>query len=175
MERALNLFWKKGFEATSLSDLTNELGIGKGSLYNSFGSKRQLFDQCLTMYRSNAFVVLDSLLADRTDPVAGIRNFLKFHTETMLNDPSSRGCLIANSTAEMAHDVELQKFLTEHNEIMKAKFVDFLSGGHLAEHADAIADTLLIHVTGISVMSKFIKDPMRFHASNEEFLKSFAS
>ena len=174
MERALNLFWKNGFDATSLSDLTNELGIGKGSLYNSFGSKRQLFDQCLTMYRTNAFVVLDSILADRTDPVGGIRNFLELHTEVMLNDPSSRGCFIANSTAEMSHDVEIQKFLTEHNEIVKAKFVDFLAGSHLAEHADAIADTLLIYVTGVSVMSKFIKDPKRFHASNEEFLKSLA-
>ncbi len=170
--RALNLFWKNGYEATSLADLTTELEIGKGSLYNSFGSKRQLFDQCLEMYRSTAFEVMDKMLAETSDPIDGIKNFLKLHTEAMLNDPESRGCLIANSTSELAHDKEIQAFLTEHNEKMKAKFVQFLSDSHLSEKAEAIADLLLIHVTGISVMSKFIKDPKRFEASNERFIKS---
>lgn len=172
MEKALNLFWKKGYEATSLSDLTEELGIGKGSFYNTFGSKRKLFDSCISMYRSGGYQVLDKLLSDKSDPVLGLRKFLDFHTQTMLNDTNAKGCLIANSSAELAHDEAIQGFLLEHNQEMRTRIVAYLSDSSLADNAGAIADALLIHVTGISVLSKFLKDAERFKASNEQFLKS---
>lgn len=172
MMKAINLFWNKGYETTSLSDLTQELGIGKGSFYNTFGSKRELFDSCLTMYREGGYATLDQLLKDQKDPISGIRKFLDFHTETMLNDSESRGCLIANSSAELAHDKEIQHFLLEHNQMMKSMIMNFLANTGLDENTEAIADALLIHVTGISVISKFIKDPKRFNASNQQFLKS---
>jgi len=172
MERALNLFWRKGYEATSLRDLTEELGIGKGSFYNTFGSKRELFNNCLSVYREGGYEVLGQILTDKEHPIDGIRNFLTLHTQAMLDDGHARGCLIANSSAEMAHDMEMQNFLLEHNNIMKSKLIDYLFGGSLAPKAEIIADALLIHVTGISVISKFMKDPERFKASNEQFLKS---
>lgn len=175
MMKAMNLFWDKGYEATSLNDLTEVLGIGKGSFYNTFGSKRELFDSCLTMYREVGYATLDQLLKDQKDPISGISKFLDFHTKTMLNDSESRGCLIANSSAELSSDKAIQRFLFEHNQMMKSKIMNFLANTDLNENAETIADALLIHVTGISVISKFIKDPKRFNASNQQFLKSLGN
>ena len=172
IEKATNLFWTKGYEATSLNDLTQELGIGKGSFYNSFGSKRELFDSCLSMYRDGGISMIEQVLNSESDPILGIRKFLEFQTENLLLDPYSKGCLIANTTAEMANDKEISGFLMENNEILKSKIVDYLADGPLSEQADAIADAILIYTTGVSLISKFLKDPERLKASNELFLKS---
>ncbi len=172
LNKALDLFWSKGYEATSLNDLTETLGIGKGSFYNTFGSKRNLFDTCISNYSSGGFQSLDLLLQDKSDPIGTIKRFLEFHTDQMLEDSSSRGCFIANSTAELAHDEGVKTFIQEHNGIMKSKFVELLKHSTLTNQAEAIADALLIHVTGISVMSKFIKDKARFTASNAQFMKT---
>ncbi|MGV9412664.1 TetR/AcrR family transcriptional regulator [Nocardia sp. NPDC003693] len=50
LDKALRLFWRQGYEATSISDLTGELGIGAPSLYAAFGDKKQLFDETITAY-----------------------------------------------------------------------------------------------------------------------------
>ena len=172
MEKATNLFWAKGFTATSMNDLTRELGIGSGSFYNSFGSKRKLFDACLSQYREGGIQVISQVLTSETDPISGIRKFLNFQAENLLLDPYSKGCLIANTTAEMSHDEEIKDFLLENNQILKSKIVDYLSGTYLSEQAEAIADAILIYTTGVTIISKFMKDSSRFKASNELFLKS---
>ena len=175
MKKAINLFWIKGFEATSLNDLTRELGIGKGSFYNSFGSKRELFDSCLAVYREGGISVIEQILTSESDPILGIRKFLNFQTENLLIDPYAKGCLIANTSAEMAHDQEIASFLTENNQIMKSKIVEYLSEGSLSKQAEAISDAILIYTTGVSIISKFMRDPERLKASNELFLKSLVN
>lgn len=170
--RALNLFWSKGYEATSLSDLTQELEIGKGSFYNTFGNKKQLFQSCLEVYRSKAFETLNEVLQDKTDVTGGLEHFLNFHTKTMLDDPSSKGCLIANSTTELSHDSDMKKFLLEHNEMMRLKLSEYLDGSKYEERKEGLVDSILIYVTGISVITKFNKDPERYRKANENFLKS---
>ncbi len=172
MKKAINLFWTKGYEATSLNDLTQELGIGKGSFYNSFGSKRELFDSCLSMYREGGISVIGQVLNSESDPILGIRKFLDFQVENLLRDPYSKGCLIANTSAELAHDKEISRFLLENNQILKSKIVDYLSDTFLSDQAEAIGDAILIYTTGVTIISKFMKDVERFKASNELFLKS---
>ena len=175
MKKAINLFWVKGYEATSLSDLTRELGIGKGSFYNSFGSKRTLFDSCLEEYRAGGISAMEQLLNSESDPYVGIRKFLDFQTESLFLDPLAKGCLIANTSAEMANDEQIADFLMENNQIMKSKLVDYLSKTSLSDRAEAIGDAILIYTTGASVVSKFMKDAERMRASNELFLESLVS
>lgn len=167
----MNLFWEKGYEATSLSDLTQTLEIGKGSFYDTFGSKRKLFDQCLLNYRTNSLLVLDSILGEKDDPIEALEYLLEKHTEMMLDDIGARGCFIANSTTELSNDNGVQAFLQEHNQIMRAKLGGVLARTKHAQNADAITDLILNHLTGISVMSKLVKDSKRFKASNEVFMK----
>ncbi len=175
MEKATNLFWRNGYEATSLSDLTQELGIGKGSFYNSFGSKRELFDSCLSMYREGGIAVIEQVLNSEKDPILGIKKFLDFQAENLLLDPYSKGCMLANTAAELARDKEISIFLLENNQILKSKIVKYLSDTSLSSQAEAIGDAILIYTTGVTIISKFMKDLERLKASNELFIKSLVN
>ncbi len=169
--KALELFWEKGYESTSLSNLTTHLSIGKGSFYDTFGSKKQLFDNCLEAYRISSMEVVDSFLAEKQNPVEGVEYFLNKHTEFMLADTKSRGCFIANSTVELSASTQIQEFLKGHNKIMKSKLMDYLSTGSFTNDIEVLADTILNHLTGISVMSKFIKNKEVFDKSNALFMQ----
>ena len=175
IHKALNLFWKKGYEGTSLSDLTEELGIGKGSFYNTFGSKRKLFDTCLSIALEGRSNGIKKLLNQESDPILGIRKYIEMYSAGLLKDPESRGCLIVNTTTEMAHDKEIQSSLIENNQRMKSIILDYLANGRLSERADVIGDSILIYTSGVAVLSKYIKDPERFKASLDQFMQSIES
>ena len=68
LDRAVELFWDQGYEATSISDLEEHLGVGRQSLYNTFGDKRELFVQALQRYASQN---RDKLVAALGEPDAG--------------------------------------------------------------------------------------------------------
>jgi TetR/AcrR family transcriptional repressor of nem operon len=175
LTKALELFWGKGYEATSLDDLTNQLGIGKGSFYGTFESKKKLFNRALKIYRINALQTIDRTLAEKSNPIEGIRNLLDMHTESLLSDTASKGCFIANCTTDLPEDTFTQEFVTEHNQIMKAKLVKYMKKGSFSQDPNALADIILTQLTGISVLSRIIKDKNRFKESNEHFMSLFES
>jgi len=72
----------------------------------------------------------------------------------------------------MAHDKGIKSFLLENNQSMKSIIVDYLANGPLSDRAEVIADSILIYTTGVSVLSKFIKDRKRFKASLDQFMQS---
>ena len=171
LQKRWSFFWEKGYAATSLSDLTSRLGIGKGSFYDTFGSKKELFNRSLELYGQYGFDTLEAILAEKSNPIEGIRYFLNKHTELMLCDPSSKGCFLANSTTELSDDALIQEYLNEHNQTMRAKLVEYLKKGDFSLDLDTLADTIITQLTGISVMSRIIKDKNRFKESNELFMR----
>ena len=70
LQVAMQTFWVKGYEATSVSDLTTAMGIGRQSLYNSFGPKHTLFLECLDWYCANASALMFAPMRDRGGLVA---------------------------------------------------------------------------------------------------------
>ncbi len=173
--KALNLFWTKGYEATSLSDLTTHLGIGKGSFYDTFGSKKKLLNRSLEVYRSQAYTLLMAALNAKEDRIEGIKNLIALHTETMLSSNASKGCFVANSTAELASDETVSAVLKDHNTNMKAGIVAYLKASNITTDSAALADLILSHLSGISLLSKIITDPKRFKAANTAFIKAVAA
>lgn len=171
-KKALHLFWKKGYEATSLTDLTEELGIGKGSFYNTFGSKKQLFNSCLAIAFEGGTNLVKRLMNQEEDPIVGIRKYLEVYCEGLLKDPQSKGCLIVNTSTEMAHDKGIESSLLENNKNMKSAILEYLSKGRLADRASVIADSMLIYSSGVAVLSKYINDRERFKASLDQFMQS---
>ena len=101
---ARDLFWQRGYEATSISDLERQTGLNRSSLYQEFGSKHELLDAALTRYADD---IVATLLADLSKPDAGLDAiaalFLRlarlFRTATR---PAQSGCLLVNTIAELA-------------------------------------------------------------------------
>jgi TetR/AcrR family transcriptional regulator, transcriptional repressor for nem operon len=102
VQAARDQFWLHGFNGTSLDDLTDVTGLGRGSLYGAFTDKRALFLRALDDY---ATAVMDQVLADLRDPEKSGRDRLVDHirsiTKLLTADTKGRGCLMAKSAAEI--------------------------------------------------------------------------
>ncbi|MET8305447.1 TetR/AcrR family transcriptional regulator [Micromonospora sp. NPDC005173] len=109
VDRAMELFWRQGFEATSTEDLVDGLGIARGSLYKAFGSKEQLYALALRRYCQRHAVGLIEVL-DRAEQVRpAIRAVLLELVEADLADPEL-GCLLVNAATERsAHPDTVQQ------------------------------------------------------------------
>lgn len=102
-ERALHLFWSKGYEGTSLSDLTEAMGISRPSLYAAFGSKEALFQRALERYASTAKVGIEAALAAPTAREAALR-VLRFHADAAGRTDVPRGCLLVQGALACSDD-----------------------------------------------------------------------
>ncbi|HLT53929.1 MAG TPA: TetR/AcrR family transcriptional regulator [Flavobacteriaceae bacterium] len=111
--KAQELFWKKGFNATSLSDLYKATGAGAGSLYNSFkGGKKELFKKSLEQRREH-FNDFKIELEKSDNPIKLIKEFFLAVAVAPKNS-HLRGCIIANTIVEMTFvDNELEKLAIE--------------------------------------------------------------
>lgn len=102
LEKALHVFWHKGYEATSVEDLLEAMNLNRGSLYDTFGDKRALFLKVMDRYCS-CFVGPKFSLLDQPGPALPmLRRFISGMIEGALADPQRRGCLIANTAMELA-------------------------------------------------------------------------
>ncbi len=114
LQAALETFWSKGFEATSLQDLTEAMGIPKGSLYKAFGDKKALFLRALGAYlEAGRRRLAVALAADA--PLAALREWLEHPTRCGAGAGEPRGCFVVNTTVELApHDAEVAAVTGEH-------------------------------------------------------------
>ncbi len=103
LRRAIQVFWKKGFARTSAEDLVAAMGIGKQSLYDTFGDKRRLFLESLRMYNSEGVAFLVKRVAGGASRIAAIEGVL---VELANEQPYKRalGCMGVNSICELGDD-----------------------------------------------------------------------
>jgi TetR/AcrR family transcriptional repressor of nem operon len=104
LARAAELFRARGYEATSLSDLESHLGLGRQSLYNTFGDKQTLFHKALDYYRQTAGESMVERLNRPDAGVEAVREFFRITIRTMTGESPRSGCLIANTITELASD-----------------------------------------------------------------------
>ncbi|GAA1204709.1 TetR/AcrR family transcriptional regulator [Prauserella alba] len=96
------VFWDKGYAATSVDDLMRASGLGKGSLYGAFGDKHALFLRVLREYNDANDRMLRERLAQLPRAVDMVREFVHGPSRDTTGSSAQRGCLLANSTAELA-------------------------------------------------------------------------
>jgi len=101
LDRAMQVFWTRGYAATSIHHLVDQMGIQRGSLYDTFGDKRALFFAAIDRYDQ---VVTAKLLAALDDPRGkdAIRRFFRLKVDLALEPGRPRGCLVTNSATELA-------------------------------------------------------------------------
>lgn len=100
--KAMDLFWRQGYEATSIEDLVTSMDINRGSLYETFGDKQKLFLACMDRYCNGMAASRLSMLDEPGPALDTIRRFIRGKLQMALADPTRKGCLIANSAMELA-------------------------------------------------------------------------
>jgi TetR/AcrR family transcriptional repressor of nem operon len=108
LEAAIECFWHRGYEATSVRDLVDKMGISGPSLYNAYGDKRALFAQALEHYFDHSARALIKQLETSLPPKQAVRRFIEEIIDRSVNDRERRGCFLINSALEVApHDRQL--------------------------------------------------------------------
>jgi AcrR family transcriptional regulator len=102
---ALDLFWRKGFEGTSLTDLTEAMGITRPSLYATFGNKEQLFHKALERYQSTCLTFADQALA-HPDARIAIETLLFGCADAQTDEVHPPGCLVTNGALVCSEGAE---------------------------------------------------------------------
>jgi len=100
LEEAMELFWEQGYEATSVQDLVDHLGLNRSSLYNTFGGKHDLYLEALDRYRQSDNRALKQHLRDAPTALAGIRRAFAAVAEQATENEC--GCFTTNATVECA-------------------------------------------------------------------------
>ncbi len=160
LQQAMEMFWQKGYEATSMRDLLEGMGIGRGSFYGTFGDKRSLFLATLDRFeRTRTAWILEAL--EGPDPMASIRYVFERTVENLVGFEPRRGCLLANSAVELApHDPEIAERISLHVRRTEDAFEGALerarSAGDLPNDKDprTMARFLVSNLHGLRVMAR---------------------
>lgn len=107
LDRALQLFWQKGFHATSLKDLEKALDMRPGSIYAAFGSKDGLFQEALDHYARRSMVELQHTLQAHVSPLLGLAAYLRLLGGIRDETLPSRACMLVKSLLELGQREEL--------------------------------------------------------------------
>ena len=112
IENAMQVFWEKGFEPASIADLLAGTGLNRGSLYNAFGGKHQLFVKALQKYDLERQAMLAKLEA-LDDPQKAIATFFDNTVAKTVTDQDHKGCFLFNTALQInTHDEEVNTIVT---------------------------------------------------------------
>ncbi|WP_025646977.1 MULTISPECIES: TetR/AcrR family transcriptional regulator [unclassified Psychrobacter] len=101
LDRAVKLFWHKGFHATSLKDIEQALDMRPGSIYAAFGNKDGLFQEALDHYAKASLTELERILAHHQSPLSGLAAFIRQLGGIRDKDLPSRACMLVKSLLEL--------------------------------------------------------------------------
>ena len=161
LEAAMQCFWRRGYEATSLRDLTVAMGLTPPSLYNSFGDKQQLFERALERY-------LDRTTRDRLHrleatftPRQALEQFFAEIIDHSVKDRQRKGCFLVNSALEIApHDARCRAMIAAQFNAIEGFFGRCVAAGQddgtisKAIDPDDIARLFLSVLLGIRIMAR---------------------
>ena len=170
LEKAMNLFWHKGYNGTSMQDLVDGLGISRSSMYDTFGDKHTLFIRSLENYKKSAMDGMKAIVDDTASAKAAIRKMFESTVADLLTDSQHKGCFMVNAAVEMApHDQEINKMLCENDRQLEKYFNDAIkkgqSTGEISNRQDshALAQFILNNIKGVRVTAKSGGDKKAFH------------
>jgi TetR/AcrR family transcriptional regulator, transcriptional repressor for nem operon len=160
LDAAIECFWRRGYEATSVKDLVDRTGIAAASLYNAFGDKRALFRTALDHY-VEASIGERIRRCDVMPPRAAIATFFDEILNRSLDDCEHKGCMLVNAALEMApQDIELRDIIIGVLDRIEAFFRDRIEAGQAdgtimtALSAETLAHHLLGVLMGLRVLAR---------------------
>ena len=174
---AMNAFWRKGYEATSLVDLTECTGLNKASLYRVFGDKHQLFKAALQNYSDMEYREVLAVVSETASPLANIRAVV----HKICDDAGSdKGCMMINSMVELApHDAEVKQMLKSFGEkrlqAVQGMIAQAQQAGEVRPELEPmeLAISLMIALAGSAAMVKGFMEGQQIVKNLENLIDSW--
>ncbi|RMI30377.1 TetR/AcrR family transcriptional regulator [Nocardia stercoris] len=160
LDRALDLFWERGYEATSMADLVERLGVARASIYATFGGKQELFAKALQRYLDRTDPRITAELSQPGPVLPAVKALIERYAEAAVDD-RRLGCLVVNSAVELAgRDARVARLVESSWAHLEATLTSALlraaAQGELSGAVDprSSARFLLVFLQGVRVLER---------------------
>ncbi|GAA5092778.1 TetR/AcrR family transcriptional regulator [Nocardia iowensis] len=177
--KAMEVFWSKGYARTTPQNLVDAIGIGRGSLYNAFTGKHDLFERALRRYQAQETARLINLLDGPGSPRQRVHAALTLVLEAACADTDRRGCLATNAAVELGGDDEaatllVRRIFDRQHDAFRGAIEEGQRAREFAADLDprAAADFLLATINGMRVLAKVDPHPARLAALAETAMRA---
>ena len=160
IQKAMDLFWRNGYEATSVRMLEKEMGINQFSIYSSFGSKNGVFLESIKVYK-NRLNSIRHTLKESNNGVLGIKQFFYDFLEFTKDNNVNKGCLVCNTVSELGNKAkpevlaQLMKFTEEIRDLFLKNLKQVQ--GKTPEAVEKEANFLMTSMLGLSLGSRILE------------------
>ncbi|MCL1051480.1 TetR/AcrR family transcriptional regulator [Shewanella abyssi] len=165
IDKATNLYWEKGFHATSMRNLQDVIDMRPGSIYAAFGSKEGLFKEALTRYTQAGIAQLVLSRASANSPIAALTAFMKLMIIENRGSAPSAMCMLAKTVAELTDEhLELLETAKQSLKTMEHEFekliIEAQSIGEVSKDKDAkqLARHIQVQISGLRTYSRTCDD-----------------
>ncbi|NEZ64405.1 TetR/AcrR family transcriptional regulator [Leptolyngbyaceae cyanobacterium CCMR0082] len=164
LSKAMDVFWEHGYEAASLSQLLKQMGIGKKSLYDTFGNKQSLFLKALEHYAHTTLRDIRKRLSAEGSALNNIKQLL-LDWQTMHGRPGSCGCMLGTNIADFNTDDEaiakvMRGYLCQLEDTFSNALIRAQKAGELSPNKNPrdLARLLLCTTQGIALLGRVMED-----------------
>lgn len=165
IDAAMELFWENGYEACSTEDLCKQTGLGRGSLYNAYGSKHELYKHALLRYHEIGIQAQVEIL-HRQGPIKDrLHALLDWAIEEDFSNENRRGCLLINAAMERAQrDPAVERLFKRHVDLLKQALQQAIETGQVSgeisrtNQASDLAHLFLSNYYGLRVLNTATQD-----------------
>jgi TetR/AcrR family transcriptional repressor of nem operon len=161
LEAAMQQFWSKGYEHTSMQDLLVAMNLSKSSLYQAFGGKQPLFRRCVSRYTDQIASGLREGLAKAPSGRRFIEAFLNSILKDVKDRQGPRGCLVMNTATEFAQSEpeiaqDVAQSIERFREVLRAAVERAQAEGEIPSKHDSrtLANYLVSSMSGLKAQSK---------------------
>ena len=164
LAEALDVFWRKGLRATTMQDIAQATGVLRGSLYNAYGGKEEIFLLAFDSYVGRFLAAMRQALESTPDPEQGLRAVFDAAIASMTSGSPARGCLSTRTATEAAAlddprlQARLRGMLDDLRRIVLAAVSTDAARARLAVTPDEAADLVVTFTRGLAVMERVYQD-----------------
>jgi len=161
LSQAMRVFWLKGYEATSMTDLMDAMHLHKGSIYKAFGDKKSLFLMALKAYMDQGASASRHIMETALSPKEAIASFMNMSLRQCACGEKVRGCFMMNTVVELGPlDEEIRVMISSFMSSMRHRLTDIITAGQESgefrtdRSAASLADYLMSVKAGLLTSSK---------------------
>lgn len=165
LDQAINIFWGKGYIATTMLDLAKETGVQRGSLYNAYQNKNTLFLKAFDHYMDKFLSLVEEDL-HHDNAYLAFEQLLRNIVERLSSDKEGKGCFSTRTIMEAAQECPevtqcLKQFLDRLEAIIHKRLQKAIDDGQFTGHAAENARYLVALTRGIAVIERVYCDKQR--------------